>query len=57
MFFCVSALAGLGVAHRNKIEKYKGNSSLVDNIAERLASVRVGQSRGHHTLVKGNVVA
>ena len=29
----VSALAGLGVAHRNKIEKYRGNSSLVDNIA------------------------
>ena len=30
----VSALAGLGVTHRNKIEKYRDNSSLVDNIAE-----------------------
>ena len=37
--------AGLGVAHRNKIEKYRGSSSLVDNIAERfrvgVGSVRV----------------
>ena len=41
----VYALAGLGVAHRNKIEKYRGNSSLVSNIAERFGveadSVRV----------------
>ena len=41
----VSALAGLGVAHRNKIEKYRGNCSLVANIAERFGvgagSVRV----------------
>ena len=41
----VSALVGLGVAHRNKIEKYRGNSSVVSNIAERFGveagSVRV----------------
>ena len=41
----VSALAGLGVGHRNKIEKYRGNPSLVGNIGERFGveagSVRV----------------
>ena len=31
----VSALAGLGVAHRNKIEYYRGNSSLVREICRR----------------------
>ena len=43
----VSALAGLGVAHRNKIEKYRGNSSLVDSIAGRARSgSRPSHSRG-----------
>ena len=41
----VPSLAGLGVAHRNKIEKHRGNSSLVSNIAGRFGveagSVRV----------------
>ena len=53
----VSALAGLGVAHRNKIEKYRGNSSLVGNIAERFG-VEAGsvKSRSHHTLMEESVV-
>ena len=46
----VSELAGLGVAHRNKIEKYRGNSSLVDNIAERFG-VRAGSVRVEATLL------
>ena len=40
----VSALAGLGVVHRNKFEYYKGNSSLVGNIGERF-SAEVGSVR------------
>ena len=44
----VSALTGLGVAHRNKIEKYKGNSSLVDDLASGRArsGPRPSHSRG-----------
>ena len=38
--------------------KYRSNSSLVDNIAERFGvGGGLGQGRGHHTLVEGRVVA
>ena len=49
----VSALAGLDVAHRNKIEYYRGISNLVGNIAERFG-VEAGSLV--KTLVKGSVV-